>query len=311
MMILDYDKGLCPPSSSSKVLRDPQTGLPLARDELLHERWQRKVAADELERKRGAEKVLQLQQQQQQEQAPALPPSKPTPLEAQVSALQRANPGTLLVFEVGYKFLLFGADAEAAAPVLRLFAYCDRGQLRASFPAPSLPKAVRKLVAAGHAVGVVRQTQTAALKKASGDASGPFERKLTAVFTAATVDAGGVEDVGEGESFAASSSSSSFAAHGCGASAFLLVIAEEPAGNLNGGEDHSSDSDSGDFVSLGLAAFDAASGDARWASLDDGASRSALERALLTTAPAEIACVAPLSAATLPVSANRSRSMPT
>ena len=56
------------PSSSSKVLRDPESGLPLARDEGLHGRWQRKVAADELERKRGADKVLQVQQHQQQQQ---------------------------------------------------------------------------------------------------------------------------------------------------------------------------------------------------------------------------------------------------
>lgn len=286
--------------SSSKVLRDPQTGLPLARDEGLHQRWQRKVAADELERKRGAEKVLQVQQQQHQKPSA----NKPTPLEAQVAALQKQNPGTILLFEVGYKFLLFGADAEVAAPILRLFAYCDRGQLRASFPTPSLPKSVRRLVAAGHAVGVVRQTQTAALKKASGDASersGPFERKLAAVYTAATVDAGGVDDVGlgAGESFSNSSSSSSLsAAHGCGASAFLLVIADEPVvGVAAEGEPKDKSTDS-DLVSLGLAAFDAASGDARWACLDDGAARQALERALLTTAPAEVALVEPLSAAT-------------
>ena len=269
-----------PPPSSSKVLRDPETGLPLSRDEGLHQRWQRKVAADELERKRGTEKVLQVQQQQQQQQASS---AKPTPLETQVAALQRQNPGTLLLFEVGYKFLLFGADAEVAAPILRLFAYCERGQLRASFPTPSLPKSVRRIVAAGHAVGVVRQTQTAALKKASGDASersGPFERKLTAVYTAATVDAGGVDDVGGGE-FASSSSSLS-AAHGCGASAFLLVVADEPAGvattaeEATAGDEHpkeSTESDESDLVSLGLAAFDAASGDARWACLDDGAAR--------------------------------------
>ena len=274
------------PSSSSKVLRDPESGLPLARDEGLHGRWQRKVAADELERKRGADKVLQVQQQQQQQQqqvsasasAPSTSSSKPTPLEAQVAALQRSNPGTLLVFEVGYKFLLFGRDAEVAAPVLRLFAYCERGQLRASFPSPSLPRCIRRLVAAGHAVGVVRQTQTAALKKSSGDASersGPFDRKLTAVYTAATVDAGGVDDVGDGggefaPSSSNSSSSKSFSAHGCGASAFLLVVADEPAaaaaaeeGNeeATGGSSKEAAGDPDplpDLVSLGLAAFDAA-----------------------------------------------------
>lgn len=285
-----------PPPSSSKVLRDPDTGLPLSRDERFHERWQRKVAADELERKRGAEKALQVQQQQQQ----TLAPTKATPLELQVAALQRANPGTILLFEVGYKFVIFGRDAEITAPILRLFAYCERGQLRASFPVPSLPKSVRKLVAAGHAVGVVRQTETAALKKASSERSGPFERKLTAIFTAATVDAGGEDDVGG--DFAAGSSSHSFSTHGCGASAFLLIVADAPTGAEDPEEAQNNDDDdstsSSDLISLGLAAFDAASGDARWACLDDGTARSALERALLTTAPAEIACVEPLSAAT-------------
>ena len=40
---------------------------------------------------------------------------------------------------------------------------------------------------AGHKVGVVRQTETAALKKVSDNRGGPFERKLSALYTKATL----------------------------------------------------------------------------------------------------------------------------
>lgn len=39
---------------------------------------------------------------------------------------------------------------------------------------------------AGHKVGVVRQTETAALKAASTNKSTPFTRKLTALYTKST-----------------------------------------------------------------------------------------------------------------------------
>ena len=39
-------------------------------------------------------------------------------------------------------------------------------------------------------MGVCRQTESAALKAVSANRSAPFERKLTALYTAATLDAG-------------------------------------------------------------------------------------------------------------------------
>lgn len=38
-------------------------------------------------------------------------------------------------------------------------------------------------------VGVVRQAESAALKQAGDNKSGPFERRLTGLFTAATLEA--------------------------------------------------------------------------------------------------------------------------
>ena len=39
-------------------------------------------------------------------------------------------------------------------------------------------------------VGVVRQVETAAIKKAGSNKSAPFERQLTALYTRATLEAG-------------------------------------------------------------------------------------------------------------------------
>lgn len=43
-----------------------------------------------------------------------------------------------------------------------------------------------RLVTAGHKVGVVRQTETAALKAVGDNKSAPFERKLTNLYTKGT-----------------------------------------------------------------------------------------------------------------------------
>lgn len=44
-----------------------------------------------------------------------------------------------------------------------------------------------RLVAAGYKVGVVKQVETAALKAAGENKSGPFERKLTGLYTRSTL----------------------------------------------------------------------------------------------------------------------------
>ena len=72
-----------------------------------------------------------------------------------------------------------------------ILAYPDHSFLVASVPVVRLGTYVRRLVAAGHRVGVVTQSETAALKRAgegSAGRSAPFARRLTGVYTAATID---------------------------------------------------------------------------------------------------------------------------
>lgn len=45
---------------------------------------------------------------------------------------------------------------------------------------------IKNLIAHGYKVGVIRQIETAALKKAGDNRNAPFVRKLTNVYTSAT-----------------------------------------------------------------------------------------------------------------------------
>lgn len=74
--------------------------------------------------------------------------------------------------------------------MLRIFSYPDHNYLVASIPTHRLHVHVRRLVEAGHKVGVVRQTETAAIKAASATRSAPFERRITEVYTRATLEVG-------------------------------------------------------------------------------------------------------------------------
>src|SRR5271168_3949874 len=56
----------------------------------------------------------------------------------------------------------------------------------ASIPVHRLPVHAKRLVVAGHKVGVVRQIETAALKKAGDNRNTPFIRKLTNLYTKGT-----------------------------------------------------------------------------------------------------------------------------
>ncbi|CAG9463646.1 unnamed protein product [Pedinophyceae sp. YPF-701] len=200
---------------------------------------------------------------------------KLTPLEQQVVALKRDNPGTLLAVEVGYKFRFFGEDAEAAAQVCKLYCYTDHSFLTASVPVARLFVHVRRLVEAGHRVGVVRQVETAALKSVGDNRNKPFERKLTGVYTKATLEAGLMEDVGEAGEEAASG-----AVRGGGAS-YLLCVCEE----------HGRESDQGtsrDVARLGIVAVEVSTGDVLWEEANDGPLRELLDSRLLEVSPVEV-----------------------
>ncbi|KAK8049625.1 hypothetical protein PG994_011355 [Apiospora phragmitis] len=91
--------------------------------------------------------------------------------------------------KVGYKFRFFGEDARIAAKELSIV--CIPGKMRydehpseahldrfasASIPVPRLPVHAKRLVAAGHKVGVIRQIETAALKKVGDNRNAPFAK---------------------------------------------------------------------------------------------------------------------------------------
>ncbi|KAB7498210.1 DNA mismatch repair protein Msh3 [Armadillidium nasatum] len=122
--------------------------------------------------------------------------AKLTPLETQVVAIKENYPDTLLFVECGYKYRFFGEDAETAAKELNIIAHLDHNFQTASIPTHRLHVHVRRLVAKGYKVGVVKQTETAALKAIGSNKTAPFSRELTALYTKATLIGEDVNSVG-------------------------------------------------------------------------------------------------------------------
>ena len=218
--------------------------------------------------------------------------AKMTPLEEQVRRHKADHPGVLLLIEVGYKFHFYGEDAAVASRVLNIFAYQSRNYLTASVPVARLHVYVRRLVEAGHKVGVIRQTETAALKaggETDGGKSGLFERKLVGLYTRSTLEAGvaiaesgGTND--EGEFAAAADGRLSRYLHRRDARRAWPWTAAKMSGGAR--------------VRVGVAAVDASTGDVAHDEFEDGAMRPELEARLLRVAPAEVLLVEPVSAET-------------
>ncbi|PWW73720.1 hypothetical protein C7212DRAFT_359562 [Tuber magnatum] len=225
--------------------------------------------------------------------APAKGGKKLTPLERQVVDIKRKNPDTLLVVEVGYKFRFFGEDARIASQVLSIM--CIPGRMRfdehsseahldkfasASIPTHRLHVHVKRLVTAGHKVGVVRQVETAALKAAGDNRNAPFERKLTNLYTKGTY----IDDVdGLDGDLAAGAGSGGAAGTG-----FMLCITEKPGGGTGTDEK----------AHVGIVAVQPATGDVIYDEFDDGFMRSEIETRLLHIAPCEFLIVGELTKAT-------------
>ncbi|PSC73725.1 DNA mismatch repair MSH3 [Micractinium conductrix] len=256
--------------------------------------------------------------------------SKLTPLELQVVELKRAHPGVLLCVEVGYKFKFYGADAEAASRVLGIYAFQDRVFLCATFPTYRLRYHVRRLVHAGHKVGVVRQVETAAIKSAAikaGDVKSkqPFERKLTALYTRATLEAGELgglsdDDCGDDEEQQQGGGAAENGAAGAAAGAaaavarrrrrrrqgappqpasYLVCCVEEPAGGGAGGSPGGTGSAAASQqqrgVEVALVAVEPSTGAVLHTQFRDGLIRQELESRLLFATPAELLLGEPLS----------------
>lgn len=218
--------------------------------------------------------------------------SKLTPMEKQVIEIKKAHMDTLLVVEVGYKFRFFGEDARVAAKELGIV--CIPGKYRydehpseahldrfasASIPVHRLHVHVKRLVTAGHKVGVVRQLETAALKAVGDNRNAPFVRKLTNLYTKGTYidDIQGIEEDTRASPAPQSPSTG-----------FLLCMTEI---NVKGyGNDEK--------VHVGLLAVQPATGDIVYDDFEDGFMRSEIETRLLHIAPCEFLIVGELSKAT-------------
>ncbi|KAF1355269.1 DNA mismatch repair protein-like protein msh3 [Delphinella strobiligena] len=217
--------------------------------------------------------------------------SKLTPMEKQVIDIKKKHMDTLLVVEVGYKYRFFGEDARIVAKELGIV--CIPGKMRydehpseahldrfasASFPTHRLHVHVKRLVSAGHKVGVVRQLETAALKKAGDNRNAPFVRKLTNLYTKGTY----IDDTeGLDSPAAAPASATTNTGH-------LLCLTE--TGAKGWGSDEK--------VRIGIVAVQPTTGDVIYDDFEDGFMRSELETRLLHIAPCEFLIVGDISKAT-------------
>lgn len=186
-----------------------------------------------------------------------------TPLELQVKQLKEENPGTLLLFEVGYKYRFFGEDARIASKALGIACFMDRNFLTGSIPVYRKMIHTKKLLSLGHRVGIVGQTETAALKKAGDNRSGPFRRQVTELYTATTfVDE--MESLDENDLF--------------NTGAALLCLAESLMGGM--GPD--------DRVGFGLVSVIPSTGEVVYDQFSDVAMRTELETRLAHIKPCEL-----------------------
>lgn len=127
---------------------------------------------------------------------------------------------------------------------------------------------------AGLKVGVVRQIETAALKKAGDNRNAPFTRKLTNVYTKGTY----VDDIDTLDQ----------PAEGAPSTGYLLCITESKAKGWGTDEK----------VEAGILAVQPSTGDIIYDTFEDGFMRSELETRLLHLAPCEFLIVGELTKAT-------------
>ncbi|XP_054630713.1 DNA mismatch repair protein Msh3 isoform X2 [Dunckerocampus dactyliophorus] len=202
-----------------------------------------------------------------------------TPLEQQVIQLKQQHKDALLAVECGYKYRFFGDDAEIAAKELNISCHLDRNFMTCSIPTHRLFVHVRRLVSHGHKVGVVKQTETSAIKASGANKNTLFTRQLSALYTKSTLVGEDVnpvcrlDDQEEG---------------GCHDAmlepldSFLLCISE----NWDKLKKQ---------LTVGLVAVQPSTGDVLLDSFIDGQSRSELESRVLKINPVEILVPSDLS----------------
>uniref|UniRef100_A0A673XGD4 DNA mismatch repair protein MSH3 n=1 Tax=Salmo trutta TaxID=8032 RepID=A0A673XGD4_SALTR len=110
-----------------------------------------------------------------------------TPLEQQYLQIKEQHNDALLAVECGYKYRFFGEDAEKAAKQLNIFCHLDHNFMTCSIPTHRLFVHVRRLVSQGYKVGVVKQTETSAIKASGANKNTLFTRQLSALYTKSTL----------------------------------------------------------------------------------------------------------------------------
>ncbi|KAF6125865.1 mutS-like protein 3 [Phyllostomus discolor] len=204
-----------------------------------------------------------------------------TPLELQYIELKEQQKDAILCVECGYKYRFFGEDAEIAARELNIYCHLDHNFMTASIPTHRLFVHVRRLVAKGYKVGVVKQTETAALKAIGDNKSSLFSRKLTALYTKSTLIGEDVnplvqlDDAINIDEMMTDTSTS-----------YLLCICEN--------EENAKHKKKGN-VFIGIVGVQPATGEVVFDSFQDSASRSELETRILGLQPVELLLPARLS----------------
>ncbi|XP_043564150.1 DNA mismatch repair protein Msh3 isoform X2 [Chiloscyllium plagiosum] len=198
-----------------------------------------------------------------------------TPLELQYLEIKNQHKDAVLCVECGYKYRFFGEDAETAARELNIYCHPDHNFMTASIPVHRLFVHVRRLVAKGYKVGVVKQTETAALKAVGENKGNLFTRKLTALYTKSTLIG---EDINpllnlDSDSVEVGDVPSELPNN------YLMCICEQ----LQKRKDHAKQS-----VQIGLVAVQPNTGDVVYDCFLDCKSRSELESRILCLQPVEI-----------------------
>jgi DNA mismatch repair protein MSH3 len=209
---------------------------------------------------------------------------KLTPMEKQYLEIKRKHLDKVIAYQVGYKYRFWGEDARIAAKELSIV--CIPGKFRfdehpseahldrfasASIPIARLHVHVKRLVTAGHKVGVVQQLETPALKKVGDNRNQPFKRELTNVYTQGTY----VDEVDSPEGLDSSMSG------------YILCLTES---NIRPGDDEK--------VKIGIVAVQPSIGSILYDEFEDGFMRGELETRLLHTSPCEYIIIGDLSPAT-------------
>ncbi|KAM7166813.1 DNA mismatch repair protein Msh3 isoform 1-T1 [Macrochelys suwanniensis] len=203
-----------------------------------------------------------------------------TPLELQFIEMKEQYKDAILCVECGYKYRFFGGDAEIAAKELNIYCHQDHNFMTASIPTHRLFVHVRRLVAKGYKVGVVKQMETAALKAAGENKSSLFTRKLTALYTKSTLIGEDVnpllklDDPGDAEEITDVSDN------------YLLCICEN--------KESLRDKKKGDIV-IGIVAVQPTTGEVVFDSFQDSSSRLELESRVLRLQPVELLLPSDLS----------------